>query len=56
MVFSFDEHLNKNIATIKNSDRTEKYECLFSACDNPVCTSFLKPGTIKRSGQAFFLK
>ena len=54
MVFSFDEHLNKNIATIINSGRTEKYECLFSACDNPVCTcgnAYLDLIPLQRDGE-----
>ncbi len=38
MVFSIDKNLNKIIATIQYGGRTEKYECIISACDNPVCT------------------
>lgn len=38
MVFSIDKNLNKIIATIQVGGRTEKYECIISACDNPVCT------------------
>ena len=33
-----DKNLNKIIATIQNGGRIEKYECIISACDNPVCT------------------
>jgi len=38
MVFSVDNDLKKIIATIQNGSRTEKYECIISACENPVCT------------------
>lgn len=37
MVFSFDNDQNKIIATIQNHNRTENYECVISACENPVC-------------------
>jgi hypothetical protein len=38
MVFSVDNDLKKIIATIHNGGRIEKYDCIISACDNPVCT------------------
>ena len=38
MVFSVDDDLKKIIATIQNGNRTENYECVISACQNPVCT------------------
>jgi hypothetical protein len=38
MVFSVDNDQKNIIATIQNDDRTEKYECIITACDNPVCT------------------
>ncbi len=38
MVFSVDNDLKKIIATIQNGNRTENYECVISACENPVCT------------------
>ena len=38
MVFSVDNDLKKIIATIQNGSRIEKYECIISACENPVCT------------------
>jgi hypothetical protein len=38
MVFSVDNDLKKMIATIQNDSRTEKYDCVTTACENPVCT------------------
>lgn len=38
MVFSVDNDLKKIIATIKNGSWIEKWECIISACENPVCT------------------
>ena len=38
MVFSVDNDLKKIIATIQNGNRTENYECIITACENPVCT------------------
>ena len=38
MVFSVDNDLKKITATIPNGSRKEKYECIISACENPVCT------------------
>jgi len=38
MVFSVDNDIKKIIATIQNGSRIEKYECIISACENPVCT------------------
>lgn len=38
MVLTVDDASKKIIATVQNGDRIEKYECLVSACTNPVCT------------------
>ena len=38
MVFSVDNDLKKRTATIQKGHWTEKYECIISACENPVCT------------------
>ncbi len=38
MVFSVDNDPKKIIATIQNGSWTEKYECIITACENPVCT------------------
>ena len=38
MVLSVDNERNKMVATVQNGSRTEKYECVISACENPVCT------------------
>ncbi|MGC8495572.1 MAG: YecA family protein [Syntrophobacteraceae bacterium] len=38
MLFSVDQESKKVIATILCGGRIEKYECLISACPNPVCT------------------
>jgi len=38
MVFLFDNELKNLVATIQNGGRAEKYECVISACENPVCT------------------
>lgn len=38
MVLTVDNDTNKIIATLHNGDRTEKFECKISACQNPVCT------------------
>jgi len=38
MVFSVDNDQREMIATIQNGSRTEKYECIITACENPVCT------------------
>ncbi len=38
MVFSVDNELKQIIATIQNGSRTENYECIITACENPVCT------------------
>jgi len=38
MVLTVDDASKKIIATVQNGDRIEKYECLISACKNPVCT------------------
>lgn len=38
MVFSVDHESKKVIATILFDDRLEKYECIISACQIPVCT------------------
>jgi hypothetical protein len=38
MVFSVDHESKKVIATIPFDDRIEKYECIISACQSPVCT------------------
>jgi hypothetical protein len=38
MVLSVDHEANKVIATIRNETGTEQYECIISACENPVCT------------------
>ena len=37
MVFSFENEINKIVATIQNGDKTERYECSIHVCDNPVC-------------------
>ena len=38
MVFSVDHESNKVVATILHDGRIEQYECIISACQNPVCT------------------
>jgi len=38
MVLTVDNESKKMIATVQNSGRIEKYECIISACENPVCT------------------
>jgi len=38
MVLTVDKESKKTIATVRNGDRIEKYECIISACENPVCT------------------
>lgn len=38
MVFAIDHESKKVIATIQNEGTTEQYECIISACENPVCT------------------
>ncbi|MDP1826425.1 MAG: SEC-C metal-binding domain-containing protein [Archangium sp.] len=38
MVFSVDHESKKVIATILHDGRIEQYECIISACQNPVCT------------------
>lgn len=38
MILTVDNELKKTIATLRNGDKIEKYECIFTACDNPVCT------------------
>ena len=38
MIFSVDNDLKKMIATFQNGSRTENYECIITACENPVCT------------------
>jgi len=38
MVLSIDQNSKKVIAAIQNEGQTEQYECLISACENPVCT------------------
>ena len=38
MVFSVDNDQKKIIAAIKSGNRTGNYECVISACKNPVCT------------------
>jgi len=38
MIFSHDNESGDIIATIKNNGKEEIYECLLSACKNPVCT------------------
>ena len=37
MIFNFDEHAKKLIATIEKADRVERYEFSLLFCDNPVC-------------------
>ena len=38
MVLTVDSESKKIFATVENGDRIEKYECITSACENPVCT------------------
>lgn len=38
MVLKIDNEYRKIFATVQNGDRIEKYECVISACENPVCT------------------
>jgi uncharacterized protein YchJ len=38
MVFLESKEENKTFAIITNGNLTEKYDCSFWACDNPVCT------------------
>ena len=38
MVFSVDNDQKNIIATIQNGNWKEKYECIITACENPVCT------------------
>jgi len=38
MVLTVDNESKKMIATVQNGGRIEKYECIISACENPVCT------------------
>ena len=38
MVFSVDNDQKKIIATIQNGSWTKKFECIITACENPVCT------------------
>jgi hypothetical protein len=38
MVFSVDNDQKNIVATIQNGNWTEKYECIITACENPVCT------------------
>ena len=38
MVLTVDNESKKVFATVQNGDRIEKYECIISACKNPVCT------------------
>jgi hypothetical protein len=38
MVLSIDQESKKLIATVQNEGKTEQYECIISACENPVCT------------------
>lgn len=37
MVFSVDPEQQRIVATIPNQGRNEVYECILTACDNPVC-------------------
>jgi len=37
MVFSFNNETKITLATFRNGDITEHYECSFRSCDNPVC-------------------
>jgi hypothetical protein len=43
MVFSVNNTTKKDVATIRNGDITEQYECSVHVCTNPVCTC----GTVK---------
>ena len=38
MILTVDDESKGMIATIQNGDRIEKYECIISGCENPVCT------------------
>jgi len=38
MVLKVDNEYRKIFATVQNGGRIEKYECVISACENPVCT------------------
>lgn len=38
MIFTVDNKLKKIIATLQDGDKIEKYECVLTACENPVCT------------------
>jgi len=37
MVFTIDHESKKVIAAIKNEGNVEEYECVISACENPLC-------------------
>ena len=38
MVLMVDEELKKLFATIEDEGNAVKYECILTACENPVCT------------------
>jgi hypothetical protein len=38
LVFSIDHESKKIIGVVQNEGNTEEYECIVSACENPVCT------------------
>lgn len=38
MLFEVDSKTKKTSVTIQKDDTTEKYQCTFLACDNPMCT------------------
>jgi len=38
MVLTVDNDSQKIIAALHNADRVEKYECIITACQDPVCT------------------
>ena len=38
MVLTVDNDSQKIVAALHNADRIEKYECIITACQNPVCT------------------
>ena len=37
MVLTVDKELKEIFATVQNGSRIEKYECVISACENPIC-------------------
>jgi hypothetical protein len=38
MILAIDKESKKIIASVRSGGKTENYECIISACENPVCT------------------